>query len=228
MSPHDEPPIDHYVRLLGQRLRGPARLKRDLLTEARDSLSDAAEAYRMDGLDPVAAQRRAVAEFGAPDQLTPAYQAELSAGQGRRLALLVALVPATMLTADLMWWQPPTPDPATPPSGFLLMVQALDWAAYAAGALALLALYLLGPAGRRWSITPRVVVRPLATVALVVGTGIWGLGGFAAVTAVRESPAALTWPPMIAAWIMLNATFGIMTWMTVRVIAATRLRPVTT
>ncbi|WP_329104500.1 permease prefix domain 1-containing protein [Micromonospora sp. NBC_01699] len=220
-----EAPIDHYLRLLGGRLRGPARLRRDLLTEVRDSLRDATEAYRECGLDPIAAQRRAVAEFGAPDRLAPAYQAELTAGQGRRLALLVALVPVAMLTADLMWWQPPATTPSAP-SGFLLLVQALDWASYAAGALALLALLLLGPAGRRWPIAPRGVVRPLAVVALVVGGLIWALGVFAGVNAVRESPAALTWPPMITAWIMLNATFGLLTWLTVRAIAATGHRPI--
>ncbi|RKR88596.1 hypothetical protein BDK92_2924 [Micromonospora pisi] len=224
MSMLDESPIDQHVRLLGQRLRGPARLKQDLLTEARDSLRDAAEAYLDDGLDPVTAEHRAVAEFGAAGQLAPAYQAELSAGQGRRLALLMALVPAGMLTADLMWWQPPATTPSAT-SGFLILVQALDWASYAAGALALLALYLLGPGGRRWSVAPRTVVRPLAMVALVVGAAIWALGAVAGVNAARESPAALTWPPMIAAWILLTATFGLLTTMTVRVIGATRLRP---
>jgi hypothetical protein len=220
-----EAPIDHYVRLLGGRLRGPARLKRDLLTEVRDSLRDATEAYRECGLDPVAAQRRAVAEFGAPDRLAPAYQAELTAGQGRRLALLVALVPVAMLTSDLMWWEPPATTPSAP-SGFLLMVRALDWASYAAGALALLALFLLGPAGRRWPLSPRSVVRPLALVALVVGGLIWALGTFAGVNAALESPAALTWPPMIAAWVLLNATFGLLARMTVRVISATAHRAV--
>ncbi|WP_326562525.1 permease prefix domain 1-containing protein [Micromonospora sp. NBC_01796] len=221
-----EAPIDHYLRLLDERLRGPASRKRDLLTEARDSLWDATEAYRDSGLEAVAAQRRAVAEFGTPDQLAPAYQAELTAGQGRRLALVVALVPVAMLTADLMWWQPPATTPSAP-SGFLLMVRALDWASYAAGALALVTLLLLGPASRRWHLAPRTVVRPLALVALVVGGLIWALGAFAGVNATLESPAALTWPPMIAAWIMLNATFGLLTWMTVRVIAATGPRPVT-
>ncbi|MEV4631253.1 permease prefix domain 1-containing protein [Micromonospora sp. NPDC049523] len=218
-----EAPIDHYLRLLGERLRGPARRKRDLLTEARDSLHDATEAYRECGLDPIAAQHRAVAEFGTPDQLAPAYQAELTAGQGRRLALLVSLVPAAMLTADLMWWQPPATAPSAP-SGFLLMVQALDWASYAVGAMALVTLYLLGPASRRWDLAPRTVVRPLAVAALVVGGLIWVLGAFAGVNATVESPAALTWPPMIAAWIMLNTTFGVLTWMTVRIIAATGSR----
>ena len=225
MSTRDTLPIDHCLRLLGTQLRGPARLKRDLLTEARDSLHDAAQAYQEMGLDGPAAQRRAVAEFGTPGQLVPAYQAELTAGQGRRLALLVALVPVAMLTADLMWWQPPAATPSAP-SGFVLMVQALDWAAYAAGALALLALFLLGPAGRRWALPPRSVVRPLAVVALIVCALIWALGTVAAVTSVRESPAALTWPPMIAAWIMLNTTFGLLILMTLRVIRATGHRPV--
>jgi hypothetical protein len=118
MSTREQAPIDHYLRLLGQRLRGSPRLKRDLLTEARDSLRDATEAYRECGLD-------------------------------------------------------------------------------------LIALFLLGPAGRRWALAPRTLVRPLSVVALIVGGLIWALGTFAAVTEVKE-------------------------WMTVRVIAATGHRPVTT
>jgi len=42
-----------------------------------------------------------------------------------------------------------------------------------------------------------------------------------------ESPRALTWPPMIAAWILLNATFGGIIWYATRTLAATRVREAT-
>ncbi|MFC7483449.1 permease prefix domain 1-containing protein [Luedemannella flava] len=74
--------IDEYVAGLGRRLVGPARLKAELLAEARDGLVDAAETAAGRGLDAPAAQRHAVAEFGTYTQVAPAYQVELAAAQG--------------------------------------------------------------------------------------------------------------------------------------------------
>lgn len=223
--------FDHYLRVLAGQLRGPRRLKADLIAEARGSLEDAAAAYQDSGLDARTARSRAVAEFGDARELAPAYQAELTAGQGRRLAMIVALVPAGMLTADLMWWQPPGDDGQAPPAAFLFMVQALDWTSYAAGALALVALFLLRR-GWVWTagvggavLDPNAIVRVLAGAALVTCTLIWAVGTFAAVTQVLEDPRALSWPPMIAAWVMLNGIFAILVRSAVRCLAATR-RPV--
>lgn len=218
-------PIDAYVRTLSSRLRGPTRLKADLLAEVRHGLEDAAEAYLDGGLDERGAGDRAVAEFGGAAELAPAYQAELTAGYGRRLALTLVLLPVGMLTADRMWWQSPG-EPSPPSTGFLFLVRALDWGSYAAGALALVALVLLGAGSRRVGLAPSVVVRPLAGLALVTCGLIWTLGAVAGVGAVVESPQALTWPPMIAAWILLNGTFGAMVWYATRALAATRIRQV--
>jgi len=91
-----------------------------------------------------------------------------------------------------------------------------------AGALALLALALLGPVGRRLVLDPRRVVRPLATVAVLTCALIWTLGTFAAVTAVLEQPEALRWPPMIAASILLNATFALLGRAAIRNLTITR------
>jgi len=219
-------PIDDYLRLIGSRLRGPARLKADLLAEARGSLEDATEAYTESGLDRWTAQRRAVADFGGPDVLAPAYQAELTAGQGRRLALTLPLLPVSMLTADLMWWKPPAESRETPPPLFLLLVETLDWTSYAVGVMAMVALFLLGPAGRRWAVAPRAVARPLAVTAVTACALIWSMGTFAAVNQVLAAPQSLTWPPMIAAWVMLNAGFGLLSGAGVRLIAATGRRAV--
>src|SRR5207244_7286136 len=83
--------VDRYVAGLGAALRGPRRVKADLLVEARDSLVDAAEAYRAEGATQAEADRQAVAEFGTLAEIVPAYQAELAVAQGRRTALLIAL-----------------------------------------------------------------------------------------------------------------------------------------
>lgn len=79
-------------------------------------------------------------------------------------------------------------------------------------------------AGRRRAVDPRAIVRPLAVVALAASAVIWSVGTFAAVTAVVESPRALTWPPMIAAWVLLNTVFGLLARCAVRAITAARWR----
>lgn len=81
--------VEAYLTELDGALRGPRRVKADLLAEARDSLTDAAEAYRGAGLEPGVAERRAVEDFGAVGEVAPGYQAELTLAQGRRTALLL-------------------------------------------------------------------------------------------------------------------------------------------
>jgi hypothetical protein len=96
--------VDAHVRDLGSLLRGPARLRRSLLSEVRSGLLDAADAARAAGLDPVAAQRCAVADFGSPAELAPAFQIELLTAQARRSALFLATAfPGLMLGWDLLW-----------------------------------------------------------------------------------------------------------------------------
>ena len=96
--------IDEYVAGLRRRLVGPARLKDEMLAEARDGLLDAARAHEADGLDPAAARRQAIAEFGGYAEVAPAYQVELAAAQGRSTALVIAAaLVALRLVAPLVW-----------------------------------------------------------------------------------------------------------------------------
>ena len=111
------PTVDAFVDELAHAVHGPVRVRRSLLREVHDGLTDAAEAHAEGGLDPVAAQARAVAEFGTVDELAELYQAELTVRRGRATALFVALVfPGMVLGWDLMWragmsWGP-LPGPA--------------------------------------------------------------------------------------------------------------------
>jgi hypothetical protein len=89
--------IDRYMAQFDAALRGPRAAKRDLLAEVRDALTDAADAYAS---DPDAAQGRAVAEFGAVEQLRTAYQAELGVAQARRTAALVVVI---LLAQPFLW-----------------------------------------------------------------------------------------------------------------------------
>ncbi|MCI4064211.1 permease prefix domain 1-containing protein [Micromonospora sp. R77] len=188
--------VQDRLRELSGRLSGPARLKADLLTEARHALLDAAEAYRKGGLSPAEAERRAVAEFGTAAQLAPAYQAELAAGASRGLAWR-ALVVALVLTVggDLTWRGSSWSDGPRPPGGYLLLSAALNWIWLVVAALALAGLALAGWSARRGDVPTVVRAWGLGlTGVLVLGAGA-GVGVFAWSVALWDE--ALTWPPMI-------------------------------
>jgi hypothetical protein len=109
-----------------------------------------------------------------------------------------------MLTADTMWWRAPS-DTERPSTEFLLVTEAADWLSYAAGALALIALFLLG---RLRGPDPVRVSRLLGGVAVGAAGSIWLVGTFAACTAVLDSPDALAWPPMLLALVCLNGAMA--------------------
>ncbi|HLR85479.1 MAG TPA: permease prefix domain 1-containing protein [Nocardioidaceae bacterium] len=92
--------VDRYLAELERALHGPRRDKRDLVSEARDHLTDDVEA-RVDAGAPLQdAQRESIREFGPVRDIAPAYQAVLSAGQCRRISLwLIVLV----VTQPLAW-----------------------------------------------------------------------------------------------------------------------------
>lgn len=190
--------VEERLRELAGRLRGPARLKADLLTEARHSLLDAVEAYRDGGLPRAEAERRAVAEFGSPAQLAPGYQAELAAGALRRLAVrALAVAVVLMACGDLTWRGSSWSDGPRPPEGYRLLSASLNgiWGLVAALALAGLLLGILA-ARYRSSRLPQL--------GRAVGYGLTGglLGGALAGSAlfgwsISLWKAALSWPPMI-------------------------------
>jgi hypothetical protein len=159
--------VEAHLRDLGARLRGPARERRDLLAEARAGLHDAVDAHRRAGADPVTAQRAALAEFGSPAELVPAYQEQLVAAQGRRTALLLAVAfPGLMLGWDVMWangagWAGP------PSTAVRTIAGAQDVLSVVIGLVAALSLALLVRCARRRT-------DPRATVRLV---GLLGAGG---------------------------------------------------
>ncbi|MFI5561758.1 permease prefix domain 1-containing protein [Amycolatopsis japonica] len=93
--------IEAYIDELDGRLRGPRSAKADLLTEARDGLVDAADAYREGGVDEAEAERRAVADFGPADLIARDYQAELGLRRDIRVLWeLIAGVPLLILGWD--------------------------------------------------------------------------------------------------------------------------------
>ncbi|MFJ8576919.1 permease prefix domain 1-containing protein [Micromonospora sp. NPDC093277] len=201
--------VEQRLGELAGRLRGPARLKADLLTEARHALQDAVEAYREGGLPPAEAERRAVAEFGSPTQLVPGYQAELAAGALRGLALRALAVAVVLLVGGDLTWQGSSwsVDGPRPPEGYLLLSASLHgiWALVADLALAAL---LLGFLASRYGSSR------LDRLARALGYGLTGglAGGALAGTAlfgwsVGLWEAALTWPPMIIGAVLIGASW---------------------
>ncbi|AGM03627.1 permease prefix domain 1-containing protein [Amycolatopsis keratiniphila] len=94
--------IEAYIGDLDARLRGSAGAKADLLTEARDGLVDAAEAYREGGVDEAEAERRAVADFGPVAVIARDYQAELALrGDIGTLWKVIVGVPLIQVTWEL-------------------------------------------------------------------------------------------------------------------------------
>ncbi|MFE9959501.1 permease prefix domain 1-containing protein [Micromonospora sp. NPDC005299] len=208
MRGYEEIHVDERLRELAGQLHGPARLKADLLTEARHALEDAVEAYREGGLPVAEAERRAVAEFGTPAQLAPGYQAELAAGALRGLALRALAVAAVLMVGgDLTWRGASWSDGPRPPEGYLLLSASVNgiWAVIAGLALAGLLLGLLAA---------RYATPGLPRLARAVGFGL--TGGLAAGAAAGAAlfgwsvhlwDAALTWPPMIIGAVLVSAAW---------------------
>lgn len=199
----DDVMVEERLRALGARLRGPSRLKADLLTEARHGLLDAVEAYREDGLSATEARRRAVAEFGSPAQLAPAYQAELAVGALRGLSWRVlAAAAAGIVAGDLTWHGASWSEGPRPPGGYLLLSASLDWLWFVAAVLGGLGVLVAG-AARRSPLVDRLVGAGLTGVLVLgalAGTAVfgWSLGLW---------DAALTWPPMIIGAVVASAAF---------------------
>jgi hypothetical protein len=137
--------IDEYIDELDATLRGPRGAKEDLLTEARDSLVDAAYAHQAKGLDRDAAERQAVAEFGEIRDVAPDYQAELSVTQGRRTALVVFVTHAPQyVVSEYLWRSGAYAWTWRPSVMYTLVSRVVDWAAIATITGSLLAVLACG------------------------------------------------------------------------------------
>jgi hypothetical protein len=142
-------PIDAYVASLRSALRGPRGAKADLVSEARDSLADAAARYEEDGLDRAVAERLAVDEFGSVAELAPDYQRELALAQGRRTAILVGLaVSAQAIVSEMAWRRAATGWTWQPDRFYSILARVVDYTGYAVVVGALLAALACGVGGR--------------------------------------------------------------------------------
>ncbi|WP_431973113.1 permease prefix domain 1-containing protein [Micromonospora haikouensis] len=208
MARGDDVLVEERLRELGDRLHGPARLKADLLTEARHALQDAVEAYQDGGLPAAEAARRAVAEFGEPARLAPAYQAELATGSLRGLSLRVLAVAGVLVVAgDLTWQGSSWSGGPGPPLAYGLLSGAVNGIWLGAAVLAVAGLAVVAASARSaHPALPRLarLTGFALTVALVLGAASgaalygWSVGLW---------EAARTWPPMLVGALASGAGF---------------------
>lgn len=219
---HGSGPIDVYVDGLAAALSGPRRHRHDMLTEARDSLLDAAEAYADAGHDPLDAQRRAVADFGTHRQVVPAYQAELAMLQGRRAATWIALVlPVMTLLEPLMWWDTTWSTDDRASHFYWVLADHYKYTSFLAAGAAGLAVVGFGWGSR--FLRDGLRYARLVGQATVAFLGVHALlGGTVIALSLHQWPAAATWPPVLIGMVVNAAAFGYAGCLAVRCVAAAR------
>jgi hypothetical protein len=168
--------IDAYVTSLGAALRGPRAAKRELLTEVRDSLHDAAAHYESTGLPASTAARLAVDEFGAVHELAPDYQRELALSQARRTALFVAAAVAIQQAiSEYAWRSAATGWTWHPGRGYAFLARTVDYSGYTVVVLGLVAALACG-LGSRYVTVGRPFVRATGIAAIAI-CAFFVLGG---------------------------------------------------
>ncbi|MGW3608330.1 permease prefix domain 1-containing protein [Micromonospora sp. NPDC005163] len=200
--------VEEHLRELAARLQGPARLKSDLLTEARHGLLDAVEAYREDGVPPTEAQRRAVAEFGSPAQLLPSWQAELAVGALRGLSLrMLTVAGVSVVAGDLTWRGASWSDGPHPPAVYRLLAASVDWIWIGSLLLAVAGLLVVVASAR--SARPGLAVAQRAVGAGLTGTLVLGMLAVTALFAwsIGLWDAALSWPPMFIGAVLVGGAY---------------------
>ncbi|MFC6158019.1 permease prefix domain 1-containing protein [Kribbella jiaozuonensis] len=207
-------PIDEYLAALSKQLSGPRRRKADLLAEAGDHLTDATEAFEADGFDRYDAEKHAVADFGAIEDVAPGYQAELAISQSRRTALLLfaALIIQPIVWQSGAWIWTSVPDQATPLNDLLqTVVRAVGMVVIAGAVLAVLATGI----GVRY---------PMVREHLSRATALFTLGGSALIAGIGVTMTATSsHPPGIPAYGIVG-TFVVLPLALVSVQAARCLR----
>ena len=169
-------PIDDYLAALSKQLRGPRRRKADLLAEARDHLTDATEAFEADGFDRYDAEKHAVADFGAIEDVAPGYREELAISQSRRTAmmLLLALMIQPIVWQEGVWvWTSAGTDASALNDLLQIVVRDVGGVVIAGAVLAVLATGI----GQRYPRVREHVSRvtalfTLAGSALIAGIGV--------------------------------------------------------
>ncbi|AXB47669.1 permease prefix domain 1-containing protein [Amycolatopsis albispora] len=164
-------PVEEYAAALSAALSGPARAKARLVAEIRDGLADAVAEHTADGVSRPRAVELALREFGTVDELVPSCQRELTIGQTRATARVVAVtVPALIVCWLVVWTGHDLPETAQVLAAVAVVaVLAAAVTLVTTGALARrLPMPPLLPLVAAWTGTAASVAMPLATVVLAI------------------------------------------------------------
>ena len=159
-----------YVAALDDALVGPARVRRGLVQEARDHLEDATDALRRAGHDRSYSEQQAVADFGALDEIVPAFQTALAVASARRTAWMLLVV----LSAQPFLWDGPL-GPVQKPNPDGVVYSILDRGVEYGGGLMILftlALVVATGVGNRWFAAGRGIARVTSFTALAAAVSI--------------------------------------------------------
>ncbi|WP_129841837.1 permease prefix domain 1-containing protein [Streptomyces sp. RFCAC02] len=192
---------DRYAAALDAALLGPPRAKARLVGEIRDGLADTVAGHLRRGLPRGHATRAALHEFGAPADLVPDCQRELTAAQIRRTAVSAAAVLPVLVLCALLAARTPGGGAHRPLSVVLLTVTAAVVAALAAATLAV----VTGPVARRVR-TPRGL--PLAVA--WTGTAAAVTLGITSLLLAAGAVVAGDWPRAAAAGALTAASHAVL------------------
>ena len=208
-----EQAIRSYLAEIAAGLDGPARTRRDIVSELGTGVADAAHAHRCAGLDPAQAARAAIAEFGSPARVAAGFRGELAAATARRttFTLILASGPTVAVwymaaLASHIHQQAPPWQWATLPAGARL---ATLLATIAAAVSACGHLFTLAATGRltRW-----LPARPAASAAIAAGSAAAAdVAMLAALTILATTSARLDALPLAAAGTASLARLGLAT-----------------
>jgi len=92
--------VEHYLTDLSARLRGPRTVRRRILAEVADGLTETIGTHTTDGMPPMVAADTAVREFGDPATVAGSFAEELATATARRT------IAAFIVTGPLVgiWW----------------------------------------------------------------------------------------------------------------------------
>ncbi|MFB9662207.1 permease prefix domain 1-containing protein [Glycomyces mayteni] len=127
--------MNEYIAAVAAPLRGPRRVRRDMLAEIEDGFEEAVAEHVAAGLSRGEAVGAAAAEFGEPRAVAAGFQRELEAAQARRTAwTLVIALPAMTIMWDVFGGDG---DPGLAATLLARVVDAATAVAFGAAALVL-------------------------------------------------------------------------------------------
>ena len=197
--------VAHYDAALVGALHGPARVKARMIEEIRDGLVDTLDACSGQGIAYERAVRRAVREFGTPDDLVSSCQRELTIAQTRRTARTIALTAPLLIVCWYAIERATHGQERLMPSAAELLAVHLAGVAGVTALVAVAALVATGGLARRLPTSPRVPLAVAWTATTASAAMAIGTCAFAVVSLLSTN-----WPLTVLAGSLAAASHALM------------------